>query len=274
MGERKERLLPRSGDKYRVQEEDSDASLTHGELPTSEPARLREEQRPDNLLYAFVARGGVVLAEACLEGVNSAMLVEAKGVGAKFLHKAVPPGWDDHRDYFGKSKIKGTRLGVHTSSEPGLQFAVMYDAGVPKTNALKFLEKVVLLSNPLHETEWAPGAATHLCAQTSFGAILKQQLALFTSREAEMEKIRRVHQQVDEVKGILVQNVEKVLERGERLDELTDKSESLEQSASMFKKGATKLKRWHIMNQAKWGIAAGTAVTASVAIPVAILVAL
>lgn len=30
MGERKERLLPRSGDKYRVQEEDSDASLTHG----------------------------------------------------------------------------------------------------------------------------------------------------------------------------------------------------------------------------------------------------
>ena len=39
--------------------------------------------------------------------------------------------------------------------------------------------------------------------------------------------------QVDEVKGVMTQNIEKVLERGDRLDDLMDKTEELEASVSV-----------------------------------------
>ena len=66
---------------------------------------------------------------------------------------------------------------------------------------------MVLLSTPLHKDEWDASKVSYLCAQVNFGDIFHQQLALFTSREEEMTKIRKVHQQVDEVKGILAENV-------------------------------------------------------------------
>ena len=39
--------------------------------------------------------------------------------------------------------------------------------------------------------------------------------------------------QVDEVKGVMTQNIEKVLERGDHLDDLMDKTEELEASVSV-----------------------------------------
>ena len=44
----------------------------------------------------------------------------------------------------------------------------------------------------------------------------------------------RLQSQVDEVKGVMSQNIEKVMERGERLDDLMDKTEELENSVSMI----------------------------------------
>lgn len=60
-----------------------------------------------------------------------------------------------------------------------------------------------------------------------------------------------VQQQVDEVKGIMTQNIEKVLERGEKLDDLLDKTEELESSVSNFKMNLItllliKISVWHI----------------------------
>uniref|UniRef100_H0XQR6 V-SNARE coiled-coil homology domain-containing protein n=1 Tax=Otolemur garnettii TaxID=30611 RepID=H0XQR6_OTOGA len=45
------------------------------------------------------------------------------------------------------------------------------------------------------------------------------------------DKIKHVQYQVDEVIDVLQENITKVIERGERLDELQDKSESLSDNA-------------------------------------------
>ena len=42
----------------------------------------------------------------------------------------------------------------------------------------------------------------------------------------------KLQSQVDEVKGVMTQNIEKVLERGDRLEDLMDKTEELEASVS------------------------------------------
>ena len=51
--------------------------------------------------------------------------------------------------------------------------------------------------------------------------------------KAGSDTVTRLQSQVDEVKGVMTQNIEKVMERGDRLDDLMDKTEELEASVSM-----------------------------------------
>uniref|UniRef100_A0A8C5BMD7 Vesicle-associated membrane protein 4 n=1 Tax=Gadus morhua TaxID=8049 RepID=A0A8C5BMD7_GADMO len=53
----------------------------------------------------------------------------------------------------------------------------------------------------------------------------------------------RVQSQVDEVIDVMQENISKVIERGERLEDLQDKSESLSDNASAFSSRAKQLHR-------------------------------
>ena len=59
--------------------------------------------------------------------------------------------------------------------------------------------------------------------------------------------MRKVKGEIDEVKSVMVSNIEKVLERGERIELLVDKTENLESSAVQFKTSSTALKRSMVM---------------------------
>jgi vesicle-associated membrane protein 4 len=56
-------------------------------------------------------------------------------------------------------------------------------------------------------------------------------------------KTAEVQSQVNEVVGIMQQNIDKVMERGERLDTLQNKTEDLNQSAGNFRRGASQVRR-------------------------------
>lgn len=57
------------------------------------------------------------------------------------------------------------------------------------------------------------------------------------------KRLQQTQAQVDEVVGIMKTNVEKVLERDQKLSELDDRADALQQGASQFEVHATKLKR-------------------------------
>ncbi|XP_076812064.1 vesicle-associated membrane protein 4-like [Clavelina lepadiformis] len=57
------------------------------------------------------------------------------------------------------------------------------------------------------------------------------------------DKVKRVQNQVNEVVGVMQTNIGKVMDRGERLEDLQDKSESLADSATNFNIRATKLRK-------------------------------
>ncbi len=54
----------------------------------------------------------------------------------------------------------------------------------------------------------------------------------FSAGKPGDEKVAQLRAQVSEVQAIMTQNVERVLERGDRLDELVDRSGDLEASVS------------------------------------------
>ena len=75
-----------------------------------------------------------------------------------------------------------------------------------------------------------------------FSRVLQRQMD-FYSRDNGVERMNRVRGEIDEVKAVMVENIEKVLERGEKIELLVDKSENLNQQAFKFKKQSVALKR-------------------------------
>ncbi|MCJ8746667.1 hypothetical protein PDJAM_G00144260 [Pangasius djambal] len=59
----------------------------------------------------------------------------------------------------------------------------------------------------------------------------------------EVDRVKSLQSQVDGVKDIMTQNVERILARGERLDDLMDKSEDLQAGAQNFKHTSQKVAR-------------------------------
>lgn len=57
---------------------------------------------------------------------------------------------------------------------------------------------------------------------------------------SQADAIMKVQQELDETKIVLHKTIENVLQRGEKLDNLVDKSESLTASSKMFYKQAKK----------------------------------
>jgi vesicle-associated membrane protein 7 len=56
-------------------------------------------------------------------------------------------------------------------------------------------------------------------------------------------RVRRVQGELDQVRDVMSQNIERVMERGEKLDVLIDKTDTLNQAAFAFRQTSTALKR-------------------------------
>ena len=56
-------------------------------------------------------------------------------------------------------------------------------------------------------------------------------------------KTAQVQGEVDEVVGIMHDNINKVMQRGEQLETLQDKSANLQDSSQQFKRGASRVRK-------------------------------
>ncbi|XP_064458786.1 uncharacterized protein LOC135369068 isoform X2 [Ornithodoros turicata] len=68
--------------------------------------------------------------------------------------------------------------------------------------------------------------------------------------------------QVQEVKVVMTENIEKIVERGERLDTLLDKTQELESSSTQFRASAKKVRAAMCMKNMRLWIIIGVLVTA------------
>ena len=58
----------------------------------------------------------------------------------------------------------------------------------------------------------------------------------FCNENPNADAFGKVKNQIEDVKGVMVENIEKVLARGEKIELLVDKTEQLNQSARKFQK--------------------------------------
>jgi len=73
-----------------------------------------------------------------------------------------------------------------------------------------------------------------------FGRTMQKQMEYYNSSSAD--SLAQVTTKLDDVKNIMVQNIEMVLERGEKLELLVDKTEKLQAQAFKFQASSRQLK--------------------------------
>lgn len=88
--------------------------------------------------------------------------------------------------------------------------------------------------------------------------ILKQKMDFYN--DPQNDKISSLQRDIDGVKDTMITNIDKVLERGERIDTLSSKSQTLVEQSNKFQDKAKELKRVLCMRNAKLAIMVSSAV--------------
>lgn len=73
-----------------------------------------------------------------------------------------------------------------------------------------------------------------------FGRTLQKQMDFYNGPSAD--SFAQVNSKLDDVRNVMVQNIEMVLERGEKLELLVDKTDRLQQQAFKFERSSRQLK--------------------------------
>ncbi|OAY63617.1 putative vesicle-associated membrane protein 726 [Ananas comosus] len=95
----------------------------------------------------------------------------------------------------------------------------------------------------------ATAAASSL--NRDFGSKLKEHMQYCVDHPEEISKLAKVKAQVSEVKGVMMENIEKVLDRGEKIELLVDKTENLRSQAQDFRQQGTKIRRKMLLQNMK-----------------------
>mmetsp|Transcript_10369 Transcript_10369/g.38456 ORF Transcript_10369/g.38456 Transcript_10369/m.38456 type:complete len:233 (-) Transcript_10369:176-874(-) len=72
-------------------------------------------------------------------------------------------------------------------------------------------------------------------------SILKDEMD--KANKGDTDKIQQAQEQIEDIKGTMLENIDKALKRGEDLDVLLRSTEDVKEAAGEFKKGSLKLKR-------------------------------
>lgn len=135
----------------------------------------------------------------------------------------------------------------HYTAKDGIIILVITDAEFDRTTTFRFLDSV------MEKFVRQFGARTHTAIayamNTEFSLVIASEMKRYSSggkggREVEGEdKISTLQTEVDQVKDIMVANIEVLIDRGEKLDLLVDKTEHLSASSVTFRNTSRNLQR-------------------------------
>ncbi|KAF2753032.1 synaptobrevin-like protein [Pseudovirgaria hyperparasitica] len=203
-------------------------------------ASSSSSQQP--LLYACIAYGTTILTEHTTSAASN-----ASGVAPMLLPQikkrpdkktVVSEGLHAHYIAAGHDEYPAS-----ARSAGGLTYVVVTRQDLQRRIAFGFLisiQKRFLAQYP--ET-------TDFSALPAFGAgafngtLKKLMIEQGTTEEGQQDAIRQAKSEIDAVRNIMTENIERVLERGERIDLLVDKTDRLGGSATDFRVRSRGLRR-------------------------------
>lgn len=220
-----------------------------------------EMEQKEGILWACVTRNDTILVEAGQDNFDGQVTRAAQ----ELLKKKPTPGYEYFSPF--RSPLKGIKFHVYEKQPHGEMlvwaFCSVYDSTVVKKDqAQSFLEKISGLTQLDRDSEYRWRHGDTLAAQEPFAEILLHQMEQVTYRG----RCAMVNDQVNAVKEQMGRNIDLILERGEKIEDLQREATRLEEMSRSFQKGAKKLRRVQMWQNAKYGLVVGTAVTGAIAV--------
>ncbi|KAK2492155.1 hypothetical protein MC885_013411, partial [Smutsia gigantea] len=186
------------------------------------------------ILFAVVARGTTILAKHAWCGGNFLEVTE------QILAKI--PSENNKLTY-----SHGNYL-FHYICQDRIVYLCITDDDFERSRAFNFLNEI----KKRFQTTYGSRAQTALpyAMNSEFSSVLAAQLKHHSENKG-LDKVMETQAQVDELKGIMVRNIDLVAQRGERLELLIDKTENLMDSSVTFKTTSRNLARAMCMKNLK-----------------------
>jgi hypothetical protein len=202
---------------------------------------------PPRLIYALVARDGdapLVLADAAAPGVSGNFAqIAAEVLSSPAVRGGAAPGGASSPQQQDRFTVASGGYTLNFLRRSGFVLGAVAPEQHGRAVPFAFLDRAAdaFLSGPHVARATAATSAYALDRQLS--PLLQQELRYCDSHAAELDRVAAVRSRVDEVRQVMVQNVEAVLARGERLDVMVDKTEALASTARDFQRQGTALRR-------------------------------
>jgi vesicle-associated membrane protein 7 len=146
----------------------------------------------------------------------------------------------------------------HYIQQEGLVFLCITEEGFGQKDAFQFLDKVQSRFNKRFALRAQTASAYSL--NTEFSLIIREEMDRFNKPNQEHDKINMIQEEVNQVKDIMVRNIDDLVERGEKLDLLVDKTDNLSATAVTFKTTTRAVHHQMWWKNIRWSIAVGVAV--------------
>ena len=197
------------------------------------------------LLYSCIAYKSIILSEHTTSAASA-----TSGLAGVVLPKIDHSSAEKRTYVHGSNNIHYIADAEPASSDPsslsapGLTYLVVAPSDLGRRIPFGYLlqvKKDFLTKFPAAKTNFsslpAYGAA-------SFNSEMKKLMVeIGTSKAGQEDAFRNVQREIEDVRGIMTENIERVLERGERIDLLVDKTDRLGGSARDFRMRSKNLRR-------------------------------
>ncbi|XP_022223702.1 vesicle-associated membrane protein 7 [Drosophila obscura] len=178
------------------------------------------------ILYSVISRGTTVLAKYA-ECVGNFAEVTENVIGRIGVHNHKMAY--THGDYV-----------INYTCENKLVYMCITDNEFERSRAFLFLADIK--QKFIHTYGLQVATAIAYAMNTEFSKVLAEQMVYF-SQSREVDQISRVHGQIDELKDIMVKNIDSLRDRGEKLELLVNKTENLSNNSVAFRKASRNLAR-------------------------------
>ncbi|XP_037459919.1 vesicle-associated membrane protein 714-like [Triticum dicoccoides] len=181
------------------------------------------------IVYALVARGTVVLAEFAAVSGN------AGAVARRILEKL--PSEAEARLCFAQDRYI---FHVLRSPADGLTFLCMANDTFGRRVPFIYLEDIQMRF--MKNYGRVAHSALAYAMNDEFARVLHQQMEFFSSNPSA-DTLNRLRGEVSEIHTVMVDNIEKILDRGDRISLLVDKTSTMQDSGFHFRKQSKRLRR-------------------------------
>ncbi|TPX63015.1 hypothetical protein PhCBS80983_g00069 [Powellomyces hirtus] len=178
------------------------------------------------IIYALVARRAIILAEHASTTGNFQQVTQ-------HILERLPEGDS-------KMTFVYDRYLFHYVTYNNITFLCLADDGFGRRIPFAFLEDLKQKFTAAYGADRPQSAIAY--GLNEFSKTIETQMDHFNS-DTTSDRFRQVQGEIDQVRDVMVHNIEKVLERGDRIEILVDKTDSLNATSFAFKKRSTALRR-------------------------------